>query len=208
MKVVHIVHSLYNYSGASNQAKNLSRYITPHDIEQCFFSVSNFLNDNNKEKSDIDVEVFESNRSISSRFIQFIRMYYKFRPDVAHFHGADFFLLVMCKLFFIKIYWKSTLYGSDDFLTLSKTRFGKFKLFLLQRINVNNALTMQMKEVNEKIIDTDKVIAIPNGVELSRTIVKKDKIALIVGAVVPRKNVLKGIEFLRKICNLMGTVLK
>ncbi|PMO99173.1 hypothetical protein BCS96_10255 [Vibrio breoganii] len=207
MKVIHIVHSLHNYSGASYQARNLFNELKRKNVtKQAYLNInsrSSFDSKNIKKST-----TFEANRSVFSRVFAFLTMFFKFRPTIAHFHGVDFLLLLLCKMFGIKIYLKSTLFGSDDFESFKSSRLGFVKIKLLGLIDVNNSLTLQMKAINSKYLGSEKIVTIPNGVELSHEVTSKQKIVVIVGAVIPRKNVYEAILYFKENLQPHGYSLK
>lgn len=198
MKILHFVHNYYGFSGASRQAKNMAIGINTYhkDVEQCFFSLGE-----KKEKANESelFSVYSSKTSSLLRIFYFIIALCKYRPDIVHMHGADFALLVVAKLFRVKVYWKSTLYKSDDFETLTLGKIGHIKKCLIRLIDCNNALTKQMHSVNKKFLTSDRLVTIPNGVEIPKdTFLSKEKKAVIISAIIPRKGVVEGINFFNK----------
>ncbi|EJK5789984.1 glycosyltransferase family 4 protein [Escherichia coli] len=199
MKVIHIVHNYYGFSGASLQAKNLARALnnySPH-IEQIFVTrcqcCISKLNDHDQFKV---IEIPISYK----RLWHFFLLCKSIKPDVVHFHGADFGLLSICAILKIPVYWKSTLLDSDDFYTLlNRGSLRKFKFWLLKFISINNTLTKQIYKVNRQYIPATKLVTIPNGVSISscthRNELKKEKIVLIISAIIPRKKIIEGIRF-------------
>jgi glycosyltransferase involved in cell wall biosynthesis len=196
MKILHFVHNYYGFSGASKQASNIASNINESsvEIEQRFFTFSI------GEKIDQDSQFFihSSSPSLLARCFAFTNILCRYKPDIVHFHGADFALLFVCKLFRVKVYWKSTLFGSDDFVTLSKGTMGFVKKKLIRFIDLNNTLTKQMYFNNAQILKPSKLVTIPNGVAIKEHIANKDKIAIIVSAIIPRKSVYEGIDFFNK----------
>ncbi|WP_318390409.1 glycosyltransferase family 4 protein [Enterobacter sp.] len=196
MKVIHIVHNYYGFSGASLQAKNLASEINKKgDIKQFFFTR---INKANKVTHDDDHFNVIPSKCNWTRAITFGRFCLKIKPDIVHFHGADFLLLLVCYCLNIKIYWKSTLLGSDDFRTLCGNGIrGKVKRKLLKRIDVNNTLTKQIYDINREYIDESQLVIVPNGVELPNIDICRDKskIAIIISALIPRKGIIEGIRF-------------
>ncbi|HIF9150943.1 TPA: glycosyltransferase family 4 protein [Photobacterium damselae] len=207
MKILHFVHNYYGFSGASRQAKNIASAINNHyqDIEQAFLSLGGSVK-KNKEKELFNV--YSSKNAGLKRCLYFVYILYKLRPDILHMHGADFALLIIAKLFGTKIYWKSTLYQSDDFGTLTSGRFGRVKKWLIKLIDCNNTLTKQIFNVNKEYLSVEKLVTIPNGVDIPKDIdIVKEKIAVIVSAIIPRKGVVEGIDFYNKYLKDKGYVL-
>ncbi|WP_449549908.1 glycosyltransferase family 4 protein [Lelliottia amnigena] len=203
MKIVHIVHNFYGFSGASLQAKNLAEAIVNYDKSTEQFFVTRLKNGPEKKLVDKVIDDFfvvEIPAGIS-RILTFIKFCLKVKPDIAHFHGADFGLLVTCRILNIKVYWKSTLLGSDDFSSLigSSTK-GIIKKKLLSCIDVNNTLTKQIYDINSHYLPPSKLVTIPNGVEAESLdkIVRNERLAVIISAIIPRKKILEGIDFFKQ----------
>lgn len=194
MKILHFVHNYYGFSGASKQAKNLALSIKEGfpSIRQQFFTLSVNKQEN---QGGNDFIITSSEAGVVKRSREFISILRKYKPDTVHFHGADFILLVICKLFNVKIYWKSTLFRSDDFSTLCVGWRGRIKRILINCIDINNTLTNQMLTVNCEFLPKSKLVTIPNGVLVPKTTNNKRKLAIIISAIIPRKSVAEGIEF-------------
>ncbi|TOG37936.1 hypothetical protein CGJ01_24295, partial [Vibrio parahaemolyticus] len=62
-------------------------------------------------------------------------------------------------------------------------------------IDVNNALTLQIYNKNKQYIPNDSIVVIPNGVVEYQAINNKQKRAIIISAIIPRKRVIAGIQF-------------
>lgn len=197
MKIIHIVHNFYGFSGASLQAKNLANAISKYDpaIEQIFVTRKD---DNKKDRNDNNEKVIQIPVNLK-RMLSFFILCLKVKPDIAHFHGTDFGLLIVCRILKIKVYWKSTLLGSDDFDSLiGTTTRGIIKKGLIKLIDINNTLTQQIKEINSRYLPPSRLITIPNGVEKKDFLeVNRDKVVLIISALIPRKKVIEGIEFFK-----------
>lgn len=197
MKILHLVHSYYGFSGASRQAKNIASNIARFwpEIHQCFFSIES--NGRSKTVEQESVDIFVSSSNISLRVVNFFRVIIFFRPDIVHFHGADFALLAVCKILGIKVYWKTTLFGSDDFATLILGRYGRVKKTLISMLDANNALTHQIYRQNCRYLQPHKIFVIPNGVFIPNmdSSNPKKKLAVIISAIIPRKCVYEGILF-------------
>lgn len=198
MKVLHLVHNFYGFSGASKQAKSIATGIAEYypDIQQRFFTLEpECQNISNMQK--YEFFVYLTNKRVLNRIFNLIKVIIKYRPAIAHFHGADFALLVVCKLLGVKVYWKTTLYGSDDFKTLTTGRFGFIKKWLIKLIDINNTLTMQIFNVNRGFLPVKKLITIPNAVSIpdEHSVQNKQKLVVIVSALIPRKSVFEGILF-------------
>lgn len=196
MKILHFVHNYYGFSGASRQAINIAIGINTYHkgIKQCFFSLGE-----SKKQANEPFTVYSSKTSSLARVFYFMIVLCRYRPDILHMHGADFALLAVAKIFRTKVYWKSTLYKSDDFESLTTGKFGYIKKRLIRLIDCNNTLTKQIFRVNEKYLSTDRLVTIPNGVDIPKeSVFSKEKIAVIVSAIIPRKGVVEGIDFFNK----------
>lgn len=198
MKILHLVHNYYGFSGASRQAKNIAMGIAEYypNVQQRFFT----LESGNQKIGDISKDnfvIYSSGKHVLSRAFNLIKVIVKYRPGVAHFHGADFALLLVCKLMGVKVYWKTTLYGSDDFKELTTGRFGSIKKHLIKIIDVNNTLTKQIYITNARYLPAEKLVTIPNGVLIpdENLLPPKEDVAVIISAIIPRKAVLEGITF-------------
>lgn len=205
MKIIHVVHNYYGFSGASLQAKNLAKEIDIEGgVKQIFVTRKNNIYHESDKYGFLGEDGVVHIPNGLSRIIYFYSLCLKFKPDIVHFHGADFGLLFVCALLKIKVYWKSTLLGSDDFSSLINSRGGMIKRFLLRFISVNNTLSEQIYIINRKYLPSEKLITIPNGVSIldDAIIDRKEKIALIISAIIPRKNIIEGILFFKK--NLEG----
>lgn len=202
MKILHIVHNFYGFSGASLQAHNLASEINRKDntIQQKFLNLGTEF----KKSNHTLFEVYNSPIKKINKIFYFICLLIQYKPNIIHFHGADFSLLLISKLFFKKIYWKTTLKDSDDFYTLTNGNLGYIKKTLLQLIDKNNALTNQIYNINIKVVKKEKVIKIPNGVHIPTTTHKKRDIAIIISAIIPRKSVIEGILYYKNHLSSLG----
>ncbi|HDW1490938.1 TPA: glycosyltransferase family 4 protein, partial [Escherichia coli] len=187
------------FSGASLQAKNLAKALKKHapNIEQIF--VTRCQNRISKLSEDVQFSVMEISSSYK-RFWQFFLLCKSIKPDVVHFHGADFGLLGICAIFKIPVYWKSTLLDCDDFHTLiNRGSLRSLKHWLLRFISINNTLSKQIYEINSKYIPITRLVTIPNGVSAPDCMYGneqiKEKIVLIISAIIPRKKIIEGIKF-------------
>ena len=193
MRILHYVHNYGGFSGATNQAINLSKELSDLNCTSQFVSEKNSKNTNDYE--------LECKFLTSGIFglLQFLRLLLSFKPDIVHFHGASFKYLIVSSLF-SKVYWKTTLYGNDDFKTLTYGNGlkGWIKKKMIPLIDKNNSLTAQNKDVNRVFLDEGKIVTIPNGVYFDDSLVcEKEKIVLIIAAVIPRKRVLESILFFK-----------
>jgi len=137
-----------------------------------------------------------------NKFNQIVCIFFflvRFRPQIVHCHGFMLHVILLAKLLGIKIFVKSTLLNDDDFDTLlsSKKSFIRkvTSKIAIKAIDVNNSLTNPIYEINKRYI-SKKAVKISNM--YSRDILccgEKQNQALIVGAIVPRKDVLGAIDF-------------
>ncbi|MFQ2414366.1 glycosyltransferase family 4 protein [Aeromonas caviae] len=207
MKILHLVHNYYGFSGASRQAKNIAKGILAAypDIEQRFFTFKSKMCEHyDGDKSDFIV--YSSKPHSISKIYSLLKVIILYRPEIIHFHGADFLMLIVCKLMGIQVYWKTTLYGSDDFTSLFSGRFGTIKKFLTRFIDMNNTLTHQIRKEHNKFLLPERMVTIPNGVNIPSVVNVDEKInlAVIVSAIIPRKSVLEGIFFFNKNLRKLG----
>lgn len=207
MKILHLVHNYYGFSGASRQAKNIAKGILSAypDIEQRFFTFES------KEcercgPGENNFAVYSSKSQFVSKVYNLVKVIILFKPEIVHFHGADFLMLIVCKLMGVKVYWKTTLYGSDDFTSLFLGRFGFIKKMLTRFIDMNNTLTEQIRKEHEHFILPERMVTIPNGVNIPPMVSVDEKInlAVIVSAIIPRKAVLEGIFFFNENLRELG----
>lgn len=191
MKVLHVVHNVDGYSGASIQALNLANNIKDIGISQALFCTSKVI-----VYSSSDFKVYSPYMPIF-KLLSFIVCLIKERPRIVHFHGADFLLLLTAKIFLRKVYWKTTLLGGDDFDALTSIGGIKSRLKrrLFQLIDINNALTDVIASINRKYLPEHKVIVVPNGVYIPRAVgFKKERLAIIVAAIIQRKKIIECIN--------------
>ncbi|MCE9686739.1 glycosyltransferase family 4 protein [Shewanella sp. AS16] len=194
-KVLHVVHNYDGYSGASLQAKSLVNYLNMYCVNS-FVSTS----------EGVSKECYFIGSGRFKRAAGFVFCLMKNRPDIIHFHGADFLLLIISKLFKVKVYWKTTLHGSDDFFSLCNTgnKLSKFvKSLLISGININNSLTIQNYNVNKLYLPEERIVTIPNGVNLPSVSLDgffslKSKTVIIVAALIPRKKILESILLFKR----------
>lgn len=193
MKILHYVHSYDGYSGASKQAIALAKELSLLGCTQKFVSEVSFSNKNGINTSSC---IFLS--PYVWGVFQFIKVLISFKPDVVHFHGASFKYLPLAALF-SSVYWKTTLFGDDDFNSLIKKTSklkGYVKKKLIGLIDTNNSLTHQNYMENIKYISKNKIVTIPNGVVFERDLIfKKSKIVIIIAVIIPRKRILEAINF-------------
>lgn len=197
LKVLHVLHNYSGYSGASLQAKRLINKLSELGVEQSVLSTSM---DGSGKRDDLK-GIYYCGRRPFKRIVKVLYLFFFFRPSVVHFHGADFLILAVSKMFGIKVYWKTTLIGSDDFSVLSAGRFGLIKRVLIKMIDCNNAMTKTAFEVNQRYLNRKRIVTIPNGVIplLYQHASMPTKTILMVGAIIPRKKVIEGVKYLLRV---------
>jgi glycosyltransferase involved in cell wall biosynthesis len=195
MKVIHFVHSASGYSGACMQAISLAEALKVHGIEQCFVTTGC----TDSKVTVHGLPMYSLGKHYIGRAYRFCKVLLRVQPDLVHFHGSDFLILLIAKIFRKPVYWKTTLNGSDDFGALICGPNGSIKRYLLQIIDCNNALTKQNYTVNKRYICETKIVVIPNGVAIPPRIDPdiKENLVLVVGAVIPRKRVKEAICFFK-----------
>lgn len=200
LSIYHHVYNFYVYSGATSQALKLTEELKKTCNSSIFF---------------INTQKGKSNSSVDGRVINIgVNPVYKLlklfllllfvvpRKSIHHVHGFHFLELLLLCFFRKKVFYKCTLKGQDDLDTIYRsTRFKFFVSFILKRISFVNSLNPIMKKINSNYIEDVRNVVVPNGVSLNDFVEDKsveigeDRYFIIVGAIVPRKNVLSCIAF-------------
>jgi hypothetical protein len=202
--ISYIVYNYFSYSGAASQAKKLASSLGRHNV--IFFNVIT----NSKFKfSKIHVKDDRLNFSVINirgggiiRLLQFIYFFLRYKVKLVHLHGFHRDALISAYLLKKKILLKSTLDGKDDFDTLLNGKSKFINRFLLSKITFNNSLTTQIHNKNIQHSLTVPIDKIPNGIHCptsNELMEEKQRIIIIVGAVIPRKNTLLGIQFFKDV---------
>lgn len=196
MKIFHFVYNLSSYSGAAQQALKISRFMP---LEEVFFI--NFDDKTTKMSSfrneDYNV-IYNVPNSFVVKTFWLIFLYFRLKPNICHFHGFHRLpILLFSRIFRCSSILKCTLLGKDDLASLLSGENKAINKFLISNLNVINSLNRVIYDINVKYFPEEKMVTIPNGVELSKTLtgneIRKDYLCS--GAVVPRKNVLEVIKY-------------
>ncbi|MEC8963930.1 MAG: glycosyltransferase [Pseudomonadota bacterium] len=145
----------------------------------------------------INLYTLPVNRLIQVAFISYY--FIRYRPQIVHCHGFMLHVILLAKLFGIKVVLKSTLLHQDDFDTLLSANSSLIRKTLnklaIKAIDANNALTKPIYDINKQYVPKNifKISNMYSG-KISDCNGKLNQ-ALIVGAVVPRKDVLGAISF-------------
>jgi len=187
---MHVVRNLDRYSGAAYQALTLAMLQVGTPVQSMVLNISDTLDYSVDFRH--GVKIFNVRKN--SDFIKVAWLFYK--SDIVHFHGMFFKEIFLAKLVFCKILLKSTLLGEDDFHSISLRSLGWLRVFILSKtININNALSSPIYEINRKYVKQEKLIKCPNFVMVNECPVEKSDIVVFVGALVKRKQPLEAIKF-------------
>lgn len=194
MRIGYFVYQLDNFSGAAFQALSIAKELTN---EQFVFFNQSYIGKTEIRKMEENIIVINLGRN---KFRQpFTILYYilKFKIGILHFHGFFPLFLLIGVALRKKIIVKTTLSGDDDFDSILKSKFGKIKLFLLKRLDLNIVLSKYLEDINLKYLKKNKVIRIPNGVSLKAQLdIKKEmRTFCFVGVVSERKRTYEAIEY-------------
>jgi len=194
--IAYFVYNLDSYSGAAQQALKLSTKI---DEKVLFFNF-NYKGYRKKLLDNKRVVIhMTKNKLINIIIIIYFSIVYKIK--IYHLHGFFIYGLLLGKLLKKKIILKTTLLGDDDFESIMKKKFGKFKIKLIKKsVDYNIVLTEKTREKNSKYFPIEKIKKIPNGVDidLSQKIKKEKYSFCFVGLVCERKNTLESIKYFHK----------
>ncbi|MGR5066502.1 glycosyltransferase family 4 protein [Photobacterium sp. DNB22_13_2] len=202
MNIAHVVYNYWGYSGASNQARKLANTLSQnHNVNNIFISDNTAIDEKSQLKNNDGLfQVYNMPKNNLSKLIWLFRILKKNKIDVIHLHGFHRIVIICCLFLKIKVFLKSTLDGRDDFYSLLSGNSLKRSInkVLLNRIDINNALTDIIYEKNMQSCPDISIEVIPNGVNLVNNSIlpnKNEKIAVFVGAIVPRKRPLESIKF-------------
>jgi glycosyltransferase involved in cell wall biosynthesis len=191
--IVFIVGKLHSFAGSSNQALVLAESLAE--------TVSNIFILNLEKDAHEDVYINGVLVKSLRRFgyIGYIKFFLSLEKNtIIHIQGYFLDFVLLCFAFRFKYIIKSTLYNSDDYLSLRASRFGYIKSFLLRRADANNALSPQIYRINERFCKSDRVFCIPNVVSFYNNITsynqKKNRV-IFVGGIVKRKRPHLAIKF-------------
>ncbi|MBU2869094.1 glycosyltransferase family 4 protein [Colwellia sp. E2M01] len=188
MNIAFVVYQIHKHSGAAQQALKLANALVSLGVNITIYNLNDDKLNHNEKVNEITLAHVGKGQVGKACFFccQFIRHNF----DVVHFHGNFSIPFILATLLRKKTLLKSTLYGQDDFDTLSKKKFGNYYVELLKSVNINNALSNQIAASNSKYLASNKIVIIPNGVEYqveAISFTKKENIFVFVGAIVKRK---------------------
>lgn len=199
MKVFHFCYNANELSGASMQAINLCKQLTKNTEVKC--KIFNLQKTGKPSVSSINSSITLHTLPVNKiyQIVCIVFHLIRFRPQIVHCHGFTLHVILLAKLLGIKVFVKSTLLDDDDFDTLTSPRVSFFRRICnkiaIRAIDVNNSLTTPIYEINRRHISKG-VVKISNmySRKISECDAKLNQ-ALIVGAVVPRKDVIGAINF-------------
>lgn len=194
MKVGFFVYNLDDFSGAALQALEVAE--NNRDIDFYIFN-QNYRGAFSYTKPAPNITVFNLGRNRFKRLIQIISIILKNKIRIIHFHGFFPLYLLISLILRRKIIVKTTLPGHDDFDTIRNSFQGFFKILLLRNITLNIALSELLVKINSKYIPPNKILKIPNGVNINnlQSIEKEKASFCFVGVVSERKRTYEAIEY-------------
>ncbi|MCT7492527.1 glycosyltransferase family 4 protein [Aliarcobacter cryaerophilus] len=188
----YFVYNLNSYSGASQQALLLAKYVNENilifnhekNIKKNLYTINN------------KIKVIDLPTNKLYRFITIVKYIIRYKIRILHLHGFFAHGLYIAFLLNIKVILKSTLLGSDDFDSIKKRKLWFINKLFLKKIHKNIALSNKIKEINSKYINPIKIEIIPNGVELPSIVInKKENIFCFVGLICDRKGTYESIQY-------------
>lgn len=193
--IAYFVYNLDSYSGAAQQALKLSNALSNKIV---FFN----FNYTKIEKSKIDGNIIiNMGKNKLLNLLSIIYYSYLYDLKIYHLHGFFLYGLLLGGVLRRKVILKTTMMGDDDFKSIKKRKFGTIKLWLINKVvDINIVLTEKTKEININHFSKDKIVKIPNGVDinLEQVIVKERNSFCFVGLVCERKNTLESIKYFNK----------
>lgn len=204
--IAYFVYNLEKYSGAAQQALLLAE-TTGRSI--VIFNHERGVPFSRSKLSD-KIEVINLPDQKLRSFVLLVYYLLKLRVSILHLHGFFKHGILLGWLLRKKVIVKTTLMGSDDFLSLEQRNSNNsYFAFLLSKLDVNICLTEQLKRENVQLIDERKITIIPNGVNISATCdIEKENIFCFVGLICERKGTYESIEyFLKNYLHLPGAIM-
>ncbi|MCY9821473.1 glycosyltransferase [Aeromonas media] len=200
----HFVYNYWGYSGAANQAKKLAKELGGSDLVNVFFdspSIGDKINFKVNRDTFNNALVISLPSSVIFKSLAIILFSLKYKVNIFHLHGFHRLAIFFAVLLRRKVFLKTTLLGKDDFCALSCSRINKY---LISKVDLNNSLTPEIEKINNKYY-SGSICVIPNGVDIfDKVFLEKENLAIIVGAVVPRKNPLQGIQHFKNGLSKLG----
>jgi len=198
-KIIYITYNLNTYSGAAYQALNLASHLQS-DEEIVIF---NFTKNQYCREGYVDrgVNVFDFNNSLLGLLRLLIKII-RYRIKVVHFHV--FLTPVILVFMFLRkrIIIKTTMISDDDFDSLlKKTKYRFLKRLIFRFLSKNICLSKHAMKINSHYIPIDKIVNIPNGVELPEEVKIEQKEVnsfCYVGVICERKQTLEAIKYFHR----------
>lgn len=198
MKIIHHVYNYYSYSGATMQAKKISKKLSESGC------VINYYNSQTQKKSSFkpEIGVIDLPNNILLKFVFLLKDLIYNKYDIHHVHGFHFIEILVLFLLRRKFIFKCTLIGADDLKTIKESKYGFFKLHLLKKSLYINSLNPEIDKINRSVAPEFNYVIIPNAVDnehvIDILIKEKNKFSICCGALVPRKNPIEVVEFFLK----------
>lgn len=198
LRVLHLVGDIFNYNGAALQSLRLATELRNLGCESGFFAHG--CGAPKGEDSIAGMSVYCTDGGNWNNFFDCYKAIGDFKPDVVHGHGFFLGAMAACRIRRKPVLLKTTLMGVDDLPSL--IRRSRLTSAIIRGISGNNALADYIASVNRTVLQHDKVIVIPNGVEIPApdTLIKESpSLLLVVGTIAPRKRVDRAIELFNAI---------
>ncbi|TKG24509.1 glycosyltransferase family 4 protein [Vibrio breoganii] len=184
LNVVFLVKGFNSFSGAAKQALVLSKAIKPKVKKITILNIDNKFE---VERYVDGIKVITVRKLSILSYLKVVCLLKVGKVDIVHSQGFFFDFIPFLYFAGIKYIIKSTMYNSDDFLSLKKSKFGQVKLFFAKKCVANNSLTQQMRKVNQTFLPNEKIFTIPNAVAIPNENPNKRNLALFVGGIIERK---------------------
>lgn len=179
-----MVRNLDRYSGAATQARNLAEYLQAKGEDISIINISDACASPCEELID-SVRVLTIPRGARG-YLRFITSIHS--ANLIHFHAMALSYIFLSKLLGKYILLKSTLLGEDDFSSIRKRRFGWLRIVIIKlTVDCNNALTESIFRENEKYFPANKIVIIPNFIDVQPITPKVPNQFVFVGAIIKRK---------------------
>lgn len=197
MRVLHVTGDIFRYNGAARQAVSLIKYL--HSLD-CRCEILSYTQEVFPKPK------FEGIPVTICRYKPFVDMLktagkiITWKPDIIHLHGFFFEELVASVILRRPVLLKTTLFGVDDFDTISRS--GRIRYKFARRYVYNNALAQYIAKINSKHIAKRRISVIPNGVAVPgvNTLCKiHPRQIVVVGVISERKGILETINYFNKL---------
>lgn len=193
--VLHVTGNMDRYNGAGQQALTLASHLDFCESRFCYFADVVTMTDH---RLGAFSAIKLPGSGVFSRYMAAFRVLLRVRPSVVHIHGfhigAEF--VPLARLLGMRVVVKSTLNGVDDLLSVVNAN--RFNRLYVRMIQVSNALSSPIEVANRSVIAQEKVVRIPNIVDIPAVgvpISEKDRHVLVVGVICQRKRTHVAITF-------------